>query len=711
MRGRVESKLQFNSGKRLPVILQAEMAECGLACLAMIASYHGYETDLLNLRQKFVISSHGTDLQQLINMASRLELAGRPLKLDVGQLGQLRLPCILHWGMDHFVVLKQIKRNKLILHDPEMGERSVDVEEVQHQFTGVALELTPTSEFVPAQHREKLRLRHFWSKIVGLKRSLLNILLLAVLLQLFAIISPFYVQTVIDDVVLRNDTHLLLTLALGFGLLLIIQTATSYLREHLILHLSNSLNVQMAANLFRHLIRLPMEYFSVRHMGDIVSRFGSLNQVREILTTGVLTAILDGILALITLVVMLIYSLKLTVIVLVVVALYALLRWALYRPLRILTEEHIAAQAKHDSHFMESVRAIQTVKLFQKENDRQSQWQNVLVNAINKAIRIERWNINYRTANQFLFGLEGLVVVYFAAMAVIDTTMTLGMFYAFLNYKVRFTGSVNSFIEKFIEIKMLEVHLSRLADIAFTPQESNKHSESAEAFIQQPQLVQNAQDAISGKITANNISFRYADEEPPVFENLSFEIEAGETVVFKGPSGCGKTTLLKCLMGLLSPYEGEIIIDGKALPKHSHYRQHIAAVMQDDQLLSGTIAENIACFEAGINMQKVYACAGMACIHEEISSMPMQYNTLVGDMGSSLSGGQRQRIILARALYREPRILFLDEATSHLDATNEHLISNHIRQLAISRIMVAHREETAASADRRIDLSDLCKQT
>lgn len=702
MNPRVEQMLNFGSGKRLPIVLQAEVAECGLACLAMIASYHGYQTDLVSLRKKFVISNHGTNLKQIMNMASRLELAARALKLDIGQLGQLQLPCILHWGMDHFVVLKKLTRNSAIIHDPELGERKVNLSEISAKFSGVALELTPTSEFVAEQAQKTLSLNHFWSKISGLKSSLVNILLLALLLQLFAIISPLYMQTVVDEVLLRNDTYLLITLAFGFALLLLIQIGTSFLREHLILQLANSLNIQMASNLFRHLIRLPMEYFSMRHMGDIVSRFSSLNSVREILTTGVLTAIIDGLLAIITLVVMLLYSPRLTFIVVVAVFIYALLRYLLFRPLRVLTEEQIAAAARQDTHFMESVRAIQTVKLFEKENDRQSQWQNVLVNSINKAIRIERWNINYRTTNQLLFGLENLVVIYFSALDVMNSVITLGMFYAFMNYKARFTSSVNSFIERIIEIKMLDVHLGRLADIAFTAQDT-----TIKARENNPQIasIGQALPTLRGIIEVRNLGYRYGENEPPVFHNVNFTIEAGETVVFTGPSGCGKTTLVKCLMGLLTPTQGDIYIDGQELNKIPYYRSQIAAVMQEDQLLSGTVAENIACFDTELNMQKVYSCASMACIHEDITRMPMQYNTLVGDMGSSLSGGQLQRVILARALYREPRILFLDEATSHLDISNEALISEHIKQLAITRVMVAHRPETIKAADRLISLA------
>ncbi len=458
---RPERLLNFSSKRRLPVIHQTEGAECGLACLAMIASFHGYDTDLANLRRRFSISSHGTNLKSLIDMAGRMHLAGRALKLDSDHIGGLQLPCILHWDMSHFVVLKSVKARKAIIHDPASGERTLTKDEFDKHFTGVALELTPTEKFESAEVRQRLGLKQFWSRITGLRRSLVQILLLSLLLQVFAIISPYYMQTVIDDVILRNDKNLLVVLALGFGLLLLIETGTTALRQWVILYISSRLNMQMAANLFRHLIRLPMSYFSTRHMGDVVSRFGSLQNVREMLTTNLVAAVVDGIMAVITLTVMFFYDVKLTFLVIIVVLLYAALRLALYRPLRLLTEEQIVAQAKHDSHFMESVRAIQTVKLFQRESDRQSQWQNRLADNINQGIRITRWNIGYDTINRLLFGIENILVIYFAAMAVMGNIFTVGMLYAFISYKNRFVGSMDTLIAQWIELKMLSLHLDR----------------------------------------------------------------------------------------------------------------------------------------------------------------------------------------------------------------------------------------------------------
>lgn len=702
---RPASLLNFKLRARVPSVLQSESSECGLACLAMISGYYGLEIDLIGIRRRFTISSQGTTLQQIISMAGRLKLASRALQLEVNEINNLQLPCIIHWDMDHFVVLTKVNKDSVTIHDPASGERTIQMSQFGRSFTGIALELTPTKEFEKGKDKTQLKIGHFWSRIIGLKRCLAQLLVLSLFLQLFAIISPFYMQTAIDDIVFRKDTNLLLILALGFSLLLAIQVATNTLRETIVLRLSTQLAMQMSSNLFRHLIRLPLDYFSKRHMGDIVSRFGSLGNIRELLTTGLISAIVDGFMVLITLIAMFFYSVKLTLIVILIVGLYALMRWSLYRPFRMLSEEAIISSAKESSHFMESVRAIQTIKLFQGENLRQNEWQNKLADSINKNIRISQWTIGYDTINGVLFGLENIFIVYFAAVSVMESTMSVGMLFAFMSYKTRFISSSDNLITKWIELKMLGLHLDRLADIAFTKTENVdehldvniiSHSRQADSLL--------TQKNIQGRIEVKGLSFQYSDTSPFLFQDLNFTIEKGEAVVITGPSGCGKTTLLKIMMGLIKPTHGAVFIDGIDMTKSIHYRSQIACVMQDDDLLSGNIVDNISCFSSSVDMEKVVSSATMACIDREISEMTMQYNTLVGDMGSSLSGGQKQRIILARALYRNPKLLFMDEATSHLDVENELKVSDNIRKLNITRIIVAHRLETVKSANREIKL-------
>lgn len=690
---RPESLLNFGGGIKVPSIIQSESAECGLACLAMILCFNGLEVDMNTLRRKFPVSTHGTSLRELMAMAAKFNLAPRALKGEIKDLEHVQLPCVLHWNMNHFVVLVKAKSGKYVIHDPACGQRIVNAEDFGNQFTGVVLELTPTPNFEKGSEKETLRISHFWSSIVGLKRSVLQVLTLSLLLQFFNVASPFYMQTVVDDVLLRKDNNLLVALTLGFTLLMFISIGTSLLREFVILHFSTRLNIQMSANLFRHLIRLPMDYFSKRHVGDVVSRFGSLGQIRNLLTYGLVAAVVDGLMAVITLTAMFLYDTTLSFVVISILLIYALLRWVFYHPLRIHTEEKIIASAKESSHFMESIRGIQTIKLFQRENDRQGEWQNRLANTMNKDIKIARWNIGYSALRGLLFGTENLLVSFFAAKAVMNDQISLGMFYAFLSYKTNFISSMDSLIGQFVEFKMLGLYMNRLADIAYSPIEKDAADEINDLA---------PVEKFRGKIEVRNLSFRYTEASDYVFEDVSFIISPGETVVLTGPSGCGKSTLLKCLMGLIVPTSGEILIDEIPLTKLANYRSRIAGVMQDDQLLSGDIAENIASFSNPIDVELIKECARMASIEEEIIKMPMRFHTLVGDMGTSLSGGQKQRVILARALYRSPDIIFLDEATSHLDADNESIVNRNIAKLNITRVIVAHRAETIRNAGREI---------
>ncbi len=684
--------LNFTWSRRLPLVTQSEASECGLACLAMIAGYHGNRTGLAELRQRFQPSPRGCNLVQLAGIAGRLGLNPRPLRAELDALPQLRCPCILHWNLDHYVVLKSANRHRLEIHDPARGYSQMRLEDAGRYFTGVALELAPAGNFERSTAVPSLRLRDLWSNIIGLKRNLAQVLLLSLLLQLFAIAAPFYMQTVVDDVILRGDAGLLATLAAGFFLLLVIEAGTQALRGSVILQLSTLLHLQLAANLFHHLLRLPLAFFQRRHLGDVLSRFSSLESIRDILGTGLVTAVVDGVMALAMLGIMLIYDARLTALVLVAVLLYGGLRVALFPALRRLSRESIAGHALAESGLIESVRAIQTVKLFQRESERQGTWQNRLAEAMNSDIRIGRLGIGFRAANTMVYGIENIAVVYLAAHGVISGSLSLGMVFAFMSYKRRFTAALDSLVDQLIELGMLGLHLQRISDIALAKKEEPPVAATVGC---NPGVV-----ALRGR----QLAFRYSPADPWIFRGLDLDIAPGSCVAVVGPSGAGKSTLLKCLMGLLPPSEGELSAGELSIARHPAYRSLIGSVMQDDYLLGGSIADNIACFDPQPDPARIQSCAHLACIHTDILRLPMQYNTPVGDLGTALSGGQVQRILLARALYRRPRILFLDEATSHVDPDTERQINHPLAGMRLTRVIVAHRQETRALAQAVIEL-------
>jgi len=682
----------FGSG-RLPLILQTEAAECGIACLSMVLSCHGHETDLATVRSKLSVSLKGMNLAQLIAAAQNFALAARPLRLELQELGDLQTPCILHWDLNHFVVLKSVRGNRLTIHDPALGVRKLSLQEASSHFTGVALELSPTPDFEQHVEKQRVRLRDLFGRVLGLKRQLVQIFAISLGIELCGLLAPLYVQWVVDHALISGDKNLITLLAMGFGLVALTHVAVGALRSWVVLNFSTGISVQWSVNVFGHMMRLPQAWFEKRHLGDIVSRFESIGSIQQTLTTSFIEGVIDGLMVIITLSVMLLYSGLMSAIALMAVALYALLRLAVYAPLRRATEEMIVLAAKQQSTFLESARGIQAIKLFGRENQRQGLWHNRLIDTTNQLVKTQRFMIGYKLANGALIGVETIFSVWLGAQLILANQFSLGMLFAFMAYKAVFTSRISSLIDKAVEIKMLSLHGERLADIVLSEREATQ-STGVSAPLRDTTL------------RLDKVSFRYSAIDPYVLKNLTLELPAGKSIAIVGPSGCGKTTLAKLILGLLKPEEGDIRVGGIELRKLGlgNYRQHVNAVMQDDVLFAGSIADNISFFAEKIDQATMQEVARQACIHDDIERMPMGYNTLIGDMGTALSGGQKQRLLLARALYHDPQILVLDEATSHLDLALEKAINQAVRALPITRIVIAHRPETIASCDLVIHL-------
>ena len=685
---------------RAPMLLQTEAAECGLACLAMVAACHGLVTDLPTLRRRFPLSLKGATLADLTRIAAQMQFTSRALRAEMSHLSQLQLPCVLHWELNHFVVLTEVTPKGAVIHDPARGVRRLSFAEVSKAFTGVAMELTPAVDFTPRVRKQTVTLRQLLGRVSGLKRSLLQILALALALEAFMLLSPFFMQWVVDGVLVSADRDLLVTLGLGFGLLVLIQVATGAIRSWAVLYLSATLNLQWLSNVFAHLMRLPMPWFEKRHTGDVMSRFGAVQQIQQTLTTHFIEAVLDGLLVVLTLAMMWIYSVTLTAIAVGCVGAYALLRWAFFRPLREATEEAIVFDAKKSSHFLESLRGVQSIKLFNRQEDRQAQFMNRVVDSMNAHITTRKLDLGFSVAHKLVFGLERIAVVWVGALLVLDRSFSVGMLFAFFAYKEQFALRVSGLIDKVVELKMLKLQGERLADIVLTAPE--------EEVLTPPHAMTGSAASSAPSLELRGVGFRYCDSDPILLRNLNVLIEPGESVAIVGPSGCGKTTLLKLMLGIHSPQRGEILVGGVPLKQLGlrAWRERFATVMQDDQLFAGSISDNISFFDPQPDAAWVEECARIASVSDDVGAMPMAYHTLIGDMGTSLSGGQKQRLLLARALYKRPLFLFLDEATSALDVDRERLVNQAVKQLNITRVIVAHRPETIASAGRVIVLSE-----
>ena len=679
--------------RKLPVILQTEMTECGLACLAMIARYHGHDIDLNVLRRKHLVSMTGASLKSVIAIADGLQLSSRPLRLDMDHLEKLQLPAMLHWDLNHYVVLKSIKGTQAVIIDPGVGLRKMSLSRLSNHFTGIAVEFTPQADFAAVQARIKPRISLLWDRLVGLKRAITQTLVLSVILQAIVLLSPFYLQLVVDAVLPRGDTSLLLALAIGFGGLVILRAVAEAVRGWAILVYGNQMSLQMVGNVFRHLIRLPARYFERRHVGDIISRMGSTVPIQEALTQSVPAVLIDGAMAVLMLIVMFLYSPILGGIVLATVLGLVLATWLIYPHLRRTQEESIYAKALENSHVIESIRAITTVKMFGREAEREAAWRNLYTDFINANVGYGKWVVARKFFETLLTGLQVVLVVWAAVSLMIDdgSAFTLGMLVAFLAYRQYFTDAVVQLLEKGIEFNLLSLHLDRLSDIIF---EATDADQSGEVKL----------NDLKGAISLKDVSFRYSETDPWVLTDFNLDIAAGEMVTLTGPSGGGKTTLMKLMLGLYEPVKGSVCIDGQDLREidRANWRSQIGVVMQDDRLLSGTLADNISFFDPEIDMQRVYRAAQAAQIHDTIAALPMNYQLQIGDMGSVLSGGQRQRVLLARALYQDPQVLFLDEGTANLDVETETAIVDIIKALPISCVIVAHRPAFLQASDRII---------
>ncbi|PSD44627.1 ABC transporter [Stenotrophomonas maltophilia] len=670
-------------------MIQSEAAECGLACLAMVASHHGNNIGLRELRRRHALSLKGATLAQIIETGGALGFRCRPLRLDLEHLSQLQLPCIAHWDLNHFVVISKVRRNGVTVLDPAFGKRRLSLDEVSRHFTGIALELHPTAEFRATPRPPAVSLAQLTGKIDGLWKALALLLLLSVALQVFVLIAPFFMQWTVDQALIAHDKDLLTVLGTGFVLALLLQVCIGQIRGRAVIYLSNRLNLQWTGNVFRHLLRLPLDFFEKRHLGDVTSRMSSVQAIQRTLTTSFVEAFVDGLMAVVTLGMMLLYNWKLALVTLLAVALYAIARACAFAPFRRGTEKQLIAGARQESHLLESIRGVQSVKVAGRDSVRQAGYFNLMNETVNHDIWLAKFGLSFGGANQLLFGLERIAVIWLGALLAMENVFSVGMLIAYLAYKDQFSQRIGTLIDKWVEFRMLRLHGERLSDIVLAEPESPPS---------------NASDLLPDgiRIEVEGLGFRYAPGEPWVLRNCSFVVDPGESVAIIGPSGCGKTTLIKILLGLLQPTEGEIRIGGVTLSKVSvsEYRRMIGAVMQDDQLFAGSVSENIAFEDDHHDEARVREAAELAAVHDDIAAMPMGYNSLIGDMGTTLSGGQKQRVILARALYRKPQLLFLDEATSHLDVARERLVNEAVRQLELTRVIIAHRPETIASADR-----------
>ncbi|EPO5544468.1 peptidase domain-containing ABC transporter, partial [Acinetobacter baumannii] len=595
--------LVFTFRSKVPVILQTESSECGLACLAMISSYYGHYETIFTLRQKYSVSIKGSSLSDLIKIAGKINLNSRPLRLEMDELSKLRLPCIIHINMDHFVVLVSVNK-KIEVIDPSLGKRFYSIDEFSDIFTGIALEIWPNSKFEKNEKKEIFNFFHLLHDLKSLLPSFSYILILAVVLEILGLVSPLYMQFVLDNVIPEGDRQLLLTLTIAFFMLMIFNIIITTTQTLIGMFVSTTLNVQWKSNVLNHLVNIPNEYFFKRHLGDIISRFNSIDPIQSTLTSTFIITLLNACLAIFTLCLMFYFSAQLALITLIAMVLYLLLKIITYLPLRSLAEKGIILGASQNSYLMETIRGIRAIKQYNKQDERSNNWLSLFVNQTNNSLSSQKLSVIISIINKFIFGVENLLIIWFGANLVIDKTFTIGFLTAFIAYKTQFSTRFSSLIDSYFQIKMLSLHGERLSDIVLTDQED------VTAF----ELTPNVKQEIKGQIKAENISFKYGDFEAEIIQGLNLTIEAGQSIALTGPSGCGKTTFLNLLNASLKPTSGEIFLDNIPFSQlgTKNLRSLIACVDQNDTLFAGNIIENISFFDSNVKLEWVERCAEMA---------------------------------------------------------------------------------------------------
>jgi subfamily B ATP-binding cassette protein HlyB/CyaB len=677
-----------------PFIRQYDQTTCGTTCIMMIAKYYGKNFSSSRLRDLAHVDLSGSSLANLASAAEQLGFSTRGMKLDYDTLMSVHLPCIIHWQGYHYIAVYQIDEKKIWVADPALGLRKYDRDYFTKNWNGITLILEPTPKFEKVEE-DRSSLKNFTQFVQPYKLILFEIFIASLLLNIFGLATPIFTQNIVDKVLMHRNISMLNIMLIGMLIVLVFRILTMIVRQYLIIHTSMKIDLSMLVLFYKHLLALPLGYFKVRKIGDFITRFGENMKIRNFLTNTALTLILDVILIIVYLSLMFYYNIQMTFLVLIFIPIFSVMTLLFTPILKRLNVDSFTARAESESHLIESINAIDTIKAMNIEYPTRWKWEDKFIKTLNIDFKLFNTAMYFHSIGDFVGTLSSTLILWYGANKVMGGALSVGELMAFMALMGSVITPINRIITSWDTLQQTLVSVDRLNDIFTAKTEFPESMEETTGIILKE---------LKGAVVFENTYFRYGgNDDPYILSNINLKIEPGQTVAVVGRSGSGKTTLVKLLSRFYDVTEGKIMIDGCDIKNLnlSQLRRLVGFVLQENFIFNGTIRENISLGDPEETMEKVIEAAKLANAHDFISNLALGYETKVGESGLQLSGGQKQRVAIARVLYSKPKIIVFDEATSSLDTESEQAIQKNLSTILKDKtaIIIAHRLSTVRNAD------------